>query len=368
LLLAGNLFSSLDRGLSDNAAILLYRIQLWMPKARVTKHDKLWVAKSREEWGGDAKRTPKQVKTALAELKVKGFIETAQMLFANRPILHVRLLEGTTHAVPKGTTHAVPKGTTLIEQEELQEDTTGRELSLAFARSLFSPAISKENKQEGNFGMASVADIAKLSEATKTATREKNKNLKVDTGAKETPGALHTIWAQTMGELGEHVGPMMGADGGMFKTLVAKCPPGSARVVLAFAVQNWNGFKTTLEAEYGMYKVSEKPVLPIMVKHADKLVTWWLKRQKQEAAHKAHQQASQAKAPIPPEKAHTPTGPEISGVGVGIKPLTTKAEVFGEETWRFEFLVDEYGLERAKTEWLSAGHKTLPAKYAEAPA
>src|SRR5690349_11430658 len=110
--LTNGLYAGIEAGLSDNAAILLYRIQWWMPKAKVVKREKLWIAKSREEWCEDAKRTPKQIKTALAELKKAGRIETAQMLFANRPILHVRLLEGTTSVVPVGTAYVSPKGTT----------------------------------------------------------------------------------------------------------------------------------------------------------------------------------------------------------------------------------------------------------------
>ena len=57
--------------------------------------------------------------------------------------------------------------------------------------------------------MVSVADFAKLAEATQKAAHEKNKNLKVDASEDVKPGKLHQVWAQCMGELGEYVGPMI---------------------------------------------------------------------------------------------------------------------------------------------------------------
>ena len=53
--------------------------------------------------------------------------------------------------------------------------------------------------------MVSVADFAKLAEATQKAAREKNKNLKVDPSEDTKPAKLHHVWAECMGELGEYV-------------------------------------------------------------------------------------------------------------------------------------------------------------------
>ena len=136
--------------------------------------------------------------------------------------------------------------------------------------------------------MVSVADFAKLTEATQKAAHEKNKNLKVDASEDVKPGKLHQVWAQCMGELGEYVGPMIAEDGGRLKTFIGKCPPGTAKVLVAFAVKEWVSFASILRKEYAVWNVSEKPVLGTMTKHADALVTFWMAREKAKAAKAAH--------------------------------------------------------------------------------
>ena len=93
-------------------------------------------------------------------------------------------------------------------------------------------------------------DCAKLAEATKQAAQEKDKNPKVDPSENTKPAKLHAVWAQCMGELGEYVGPMIGVEGGMLKKFGAKCPPGTASVLIAFAVHEWKSFASVLRSEY----------------------------------------------------------------------------------------------------------------------
>ena len=103
-----------------------------------------------------------------------------------------------------------------------------------------------------------------------------------------------------MGELGEYVGPMIGDEGGMLKKFGAKCPPGTASVLIAFAVHEWKSFASVLRSEYGHYKVSEKPRLDVLLKHADALVTWWLKRGRQRPLRRLYRPPSAVSAPTLP--------------------------------------------------------------------
>ena len=105
-----------------------------------------------------------------------------------------------------------------------------------------------------------------------------------------------------MGELGEYVGPMIGAEAGMLKQLVVKFPPGTVKVLIAFAVSEWVSFASVLRSKYGVYKVSETPQLGVLVKHADALVTYWMSKEKakaDKAAKKAVQAAKAVSAPNP---------------------------------------------------------------------
>lgn len=397
-------FDLVKQGLSDNAALLMFRIQYWMPKAKVRKRGHTWIAKTRDEWADETGRTAKQLRTGFEELRRKGVIETAQMIFGDRPILHVRVLEiedvkseagpqgqssgsptGHSDGCPQGPSKGCPPGQSLRVQQDTSIKTT-RSLRIAAARGIPSGEIPVDGEQEeqkekdetednieislvnrqeqqtpyglGEIRMVSVAEMAKLAEATKQAKREKNKNLPVD-ASKDTPGNLHKVWRETMGELGEHVKALNGEQSGMFKALIATCPPGSAQVVLALAVREWSSFKIVLETDYGQWKVSEVPSLPVLAKHAEKAVTWWQKRLKAEKGSQKPVQALQATpAPKPPPAPAKAATPSPSSGAQAVEPK-------GEETWRFEFLVDEFGLSAAKEHWFAAGHKALPAKYAE---
>jgi len=50
------------------AALLLLRMRYWMPKARIKRGGKLWVAKTREEWARECGCSPKQIERALMRL------------------------------------------------------------------------------------------------------------------------------------------------------------------------------------------------------------------------------------------------------------------------------------------------------------
>ena len=198
--------------------------------------------------------------------------------------------------------------------------------------------------------MVSVADFAKLAEATQKAAREKNKNLKVDPSEDTKPAKLHHVWAECMGELGEYVPRMSGEEGGMLKKFIEKCPPGTARVLVAFAVREWASFASVLRQKYGVYKVSETPQLGVLVKHADALVTYWMAKEKAKAAKAAQKPVQAAKAvsalPLPPEGAK-PAQQQKSGQSVNVKDPTTDPT---SHLFKFNLCLETYGLEWAKVD------------------
>ena len=109
----------------------------------------------------------------------------------------------------------------------------------------------------------------------------------------------------------------MTEDGGRLKTFIGKCPPGTAKVLVAFAVKEWVSFASILRKEYAVWNVSEKPVLGTMTKHADALVTFWMAREKAKAAkaaHKAVQAAKAVSAPTLPAKVVKPAQQQKSAI------------------------------------------------------
>jgi hypothetical protein len=175
--------------------------------------------------------------------------------------------------------------------------------------------------------MVTVADFAELAESTSKAKREAVKTLKADPSADETPASDHEVWRQCMGEMGEFVGPMLGKEGGMFKTIIAKCPPGAARAVVALAVKQFNSFKTTLEVDYGQYTVAEKPELTVLVRHVEKAVTWRNRRLQEDAQKAAMKVVVGEASPLemyiqkhrPTPKAQNPKSSPTDYLWIGVK-------------------------------------------------
>jgi hypothetical protein len=78
---------------NTNAAVLLYRIAFWMPKAKVS-HGKLkWVANSASQWCQQTGLSFDQYRRAIALLKTLGLVKTEQHLFGRKNVTHVRLTE-----------------------------------------------------------------------------------------------------------------------------------------------------------------------------------------------------------------------------------------------------------------------------------
>ena len=77
---------------TGSAALLLFSVVYWWPKAKVTVRGKRWIGKARVSWRQEIKLSRNQFDRGLAKLKRLGVIETSSHKFAGpTPILHVRL-------------------------------------------------------------------------------------------------------------------------------------------------------------------------------------------------------------------------------------------------------------------------------------
>lgn len=72
------------------AGRLLYQALYWTPKRRIRFRDRLWIAKSREEWMAETGLTRHQYDRALAMLKDRELVQVTYRRFGGRRISHLR--------------------------------------------------------------------------------------------------------------------------------------------------------------------------------------------------------------------------------------------------------------------------------------
>lgn len=97
-------------------AILLERIQFWMPRTRVRRSDGAWIAKSRADLMRETGLTEKQLRTSIDKLKARDIIETSRHDFGGETILHLRF-------TPRGTITMRDAGLLKMERVALEGQT-----------------------------------------------------------------------------------------------------------------------------------------------------------------------------------------------------------------------------------------------------
>jgi hypothetical protein len=73
------------------AAILLYRIRYWMPRASIEKLGEKWIVKTRAEWAAETGLSETQYDRAIAQLKQLDLVVCKQMPWKGDNVTHVRL-------------------------------------------------------------------------------------------------------------------------------------------------------------------------------------------------------------------------------------------------------------------------------------
>ncbi|WP_067108647.1 hypothetical protein [Sphingopyxis granuli] len=73
-----------------DAALLLYRIRYWWPKATVVQCGKKWIAKTHKQWADELGISPRTYRTAQDRLLERGLIETITAEFKGHSMLHLR--------------------------------------------------------------------------------------------------------------------------------------------------------------------------------------------------------------------------------------------------------------------------------------
>jgi hypothetical protein len=93
-----------DATTSWPAAILLYQIAYWMPKAKIRRGGHTWIAKPAAEWCAETALTLDQYRRAVHRLRHLRFVATAQHRFQGKVVTHLRLTgKGQALLEPVGT-------------------------------------------------------------------------------------------------------------------------------------------------------------------------------------------------------------------------------------------------------------------------
>lgn len=73
-----------------DAALLLYRIRYWWPKASVIQNGKKWIAKTHKQWADELGIAPRTFRTAYERLLERGLVEAITTKFKGNSMLHLR--------------------------------------------------------------------------------------------------------------------------------------------------------------------------------------------------------------------------------------------------------------------------------------
>lgn len=262
------------------AGIVLYRLIFWKP-TRVINGRPMF-AKPRSELEFETGLTSKQVKSALAQLRSAGLIQTGQHQFHGRNVMHVAVTATCHQALencaveqsqmgplggPEWDPPEVPEGTasyTAYKQGGLHGGHQGDGEQALAGGSETDDNLGSEGETEMKKVRHSSVKEAILN-AAKTSP-EAGKKLHKPVGVK----ALELVWLKAVAEAtGKYVPPLTMKDAGLLKHFRSKCPPHTtATAILRHTVENWIAFVKAVETQAGIKTTPAEPRLEFLLKHA----------------------------------------------------------------------------------------------------
>jgi hypothetical protein len=258
------------------AGAILYRLQYWMAKTKITRGPHKWVAMTREQWMQETCCTLDEYKRGLARLKSAGLIETEHHLFKGRRIAFMRLSDKAQECISAPLT-------------AVQNCTTG---GCETAPANKEPSVLKVSKGKGDKKVSSEQPLAKGSFTLPMIPEQGDgKVLSADGGGRgkvksvldvasvvkaktllhkpDSVMALEFVWKKTLSsELGYHNVVLTKKQIGMLKHFRGKCPEGEAETILAHVLVNWIDFVKDVEQKAGVKTTPAAPKIEFLLQHA----------------------------------------------------------------------------------------------------
>lgn len=251
------------------AAILLYQIAYWMPKAKIRRDGHTWIAKPATDWCTETALTPQQYKDAVRILRHARLILTERHQFNGKLMTFLRLttrgadlMASKSLETPSGWSPQAPNGQGLAtpnkdpghtgNTDEQEEDGV-----LAHAGLLSQGSCNQDSGEET--GMKAHQVLEKIHKPAHEMT-------------------LVTLWCAVLAELkGAYVAPFTNKQKGQLKQFAKKCPPGKVELVLEHVLRHWLIFIESAEANAGVYKTPASPDVGFLLKHAGIAINLWQK-------------------------------------------------------------------------------------------
>lgn len=249
------------RTFGANAALLLGQVRYWLgrPNCRSTARagGRIWIAKTREEWGAETGLSPKQLRTALEALKSAGAIIIERHLHHNKTLGFVRLKEGAasaeegqTRTASEGQTGMAQMGHTTYYKNEIKNDIGAA-----------APTQTREDQMKSKIHGLSVKELAGGA-GPKAAG--------IDPKEASRPGQLERVlqhaWADAFPD--DFLTRLTGKQLGQLGQFAKKCPSGMAGRVLDYCVRNWAEFTATAQNLEGAFKPPMLPTVDFLLRFA----------------------------------------------------------------------------------------------------
>ncbi len=254
------------------AGTLLYQIQYrFQQKDTLTnRHEKAWVAQTRECWRQETGLTLKQYQRALSILKKKGLVEVILEKFhpGHRwPIAFIRLISDVGHTLHSGSECETYKALDGVPPKELGSVPPKDHGHMASVGITTKEKKYKGIEEEKNFALTGAKSHTISEDGDKEGKDKKNISKKdIEAAWLNAHALIYSDWL---------VSQFSGTDWHYAGMLLKKLGDDALAVVDA-AVANWDGFLSKLQDEHGLYNQGDKPSLQKLANNADVAMNWWI--------------------------------------------------------------------------------------------
>jgi len=243
-------------------------------KLRVQKLDRMWVAKTRDQWMAECSLTLERYKRAIRVLRAIELIEVKQMKFAGLNVSHIRLLCDPVKLLQVGlppkhatlewckTRHSKSGVNHATLVQRVQTETRTPDLAQTQAQE----AGGKEKEERENRGTVDSVQAGAHSRAEEALVKASEIVAAKRAAPSPATGKLSAFWASRCATVcGGYQKPLTGKEAGQLKQLCQYCGD-TTRDVIDYAVNHWWKFAARAGAEAGTpYPTS--PHIGFLLKH-----------------------------------------------------------------------------------------------------
>jgi hypothetical protein len=255
---------------NSNAGMLLYRINYWMPFAKVTFGGKKFSANSAANWCEETNLTYDQYRRAISHLRKLHFVETEQHLFGRKNITHVRITDLGIQAIQDASPGKGISASAGTSKDATPNDGINAQLNIKGVSSL--EVLNGGSTMPLASALGNGHANEKPNEVTGNTEMEKEepedlKKLALKSAATSpcSPSDLAELWrVEIQAHCPHYVPPVTSQELAQFKKIIAACPPGFAPTVVTVCIKDWWMFCKSAKASSGAYSLPDLPTVSFL--------------------------------------------------------------------------------------------------------